>query len=478
MALVESSKDQAQSNYLKNRGNPGQWFQHKADYREPQPAPRVRPEAQEIAQKNKPTVGEVFHNYRLPPDDAPAPVRLRDEDARRIADKFNNQEDKWFDFHGNYAFRPKPRPVKVYPPSNVELMQRANQAREGDWFDHNKKPDPQAAPGPKCTSEAGREIARSMRSQADWYRHDARPTTAPSTRPSSRTRGEGAEYAERNRHGTGTDWMTRKVDPAEDGVAVYGHRCPTSSSLANYEASSKGSQMRDCFDYSRGASHQEPPVAAAKVKGDLAQEVYQRNTRGHIGVSSSAASAAEQAADARVVRKTRPEAEEFANRAKGQMSQWFNQEQNRQYSSPRPQPRVRPGPAQEAAERNRGVMDSCLGDTDYRAPPKDHKTHERALKSDVAKELAAKGRGDAAKALLGSSNMPPEPPRKSKATSGLAEEHAARNRGTASLVITGAAAPSSARAGPRVRPEAAETAQKYRGGDFFKTMQMKPPSAR
>lgn len=181
-----------------------------------------------------------------------------------------------------------------------------------------------------------------------------------------------------------------------------------------------------------------------------------------------------------VVTRTRPEGRANAEKNAGSLGPFFDQQKNRDYNSPRPQPRLPTNAAQTVADRNKGVMDGVLSKPEYKNPVFKKAVQPRGAGTSAAQEVAQRNKGSSAKDVIGTSSMKPEPPPAPRVTAG-GEQYAERNKGSVGSLFTnyGQRGPPDQAPAMRTRPGAAEAnAAKYRGSDFFKVIQQDAPTAR
>ncbi|VEL19270.1 unnamed protein product [Protopolystoma xenopodis] len=147
--LFTNPSTAARENMAKNRGQPGVWFAHLADYREPQPKPRVRlAKALSIARRNQPNRSmatlagfePISDQGKSRPESKPwcwkdweneadecwddvalTPARVRTEKAAENAKRFAEQKNTWHDFEGNLRYQPTPRQPRLGPGEEVQV---------------------------------------------------------------------------------------------------------------------------------------------------------------------------------------------------------------------------------------------------------------------------------------------------------------------------------------------------------------------
>ncbi|OON18653.1 hypothetical protein X801_05490, partial [Opisthorchis viverrini] len=186
--LTSDAFTAAMENLSKNRGSPGEWFAHKADYREPTRHPRIRPESVGIVERNQPHISMAalagfedrphskFQSYEefgiVPRDYTDQPIirRVRTFEAELIAKKSQSQSDRWHDFEGNQTYqapRPPPRigagsdgkPRGIASAESREVALRATGEAAKELLSHDKLPPEPVRSGFAAMSEEVRENA-------------------------------------------------------------------------------------------------------------------------------------------------------------------------------------------------------------------------------------------------------------------------------------------------------------------------------
>ncbi|VDL95736.1 unnamed protein product [Schistocephalus solidus] len=207
----------ARENCVKNRGEPQLWFMHKADFREGQQAPRIRPEAREIVEKNSVHVSTAClagfadrtgdSNQMQEEMASVSRRRLRTAEADTIASRLRNPQEEWFDFEGNQKLQLKPKPPRVGTSEiAAEFMRQQN--RGSDWFTPVSKPVSGRDVPRMCFRPSTAADLRA--SSSNWFAHPVQAagrggegenncSNGPLRKNLRRVREEGFEYAERNR---------------------------------------------------------------------------------------------------------------------------------------------------------------------------------------------------------------------------------------------------------------------------------------
>ncbi|KAA3682087.1 uncharacterized protein DEA37_0005997 [Paragonimus westermani] len=371
--LMSDTFSAALDNQTKNRGSPGEWFAHTADYRESPRQRRVRPEAQRIATKNQPHMSTAAlagyaERSRNKPDDEDQTewrptdfdsemcprVRLRTSEAEVIARK-SIQTDKWHDFEGNLEYAPPVRPYRLGAGEDgqgtidILHMKEINQATQKEPYG--------------CPSK-----------EAQW---------------NSRWSTKGSDVAACL--GGLTKGKLQVVDSNEDTNETLGR--------------STALRMR-----------------SAKVRGSDAEQWQTRGYQGSMALSGEIYSGLltfkSVATKPKLIGRIRPEAQEFQEKSTSG-SQLLNclriTESSRegmpddlQYNSLLPS-RLRSEEAELAMQRNRGQMDQYLGkQANSVTQPCGRKVHPRAIRSDEGYETVLKSTGANARELLTHDTLPPE----------------------------------------------------------------------
>ncbi|KAF8567439.1 hypothetical protein P879_09445 [Paragonimus westermani] len=216
--LMSDTFSAALNNQTKNRGSPGEWFAHTADYRESPRQPRVRPEAQRIATKNQPHMSTAAlagyaERSRNKPDDEDQVdwrptdfdsemcprVRLRTSEAEVIAQK-SIQTDKWHDFEGNLEYAPPVRPYRLGAGEDGQEILK-NLTKKQDWFVHNTEPVSRETVSQR--SIHSESAFRRRNEDHSWFVHNVAKSGSPvvNTAGHRRVHEDGIEIAVKHRVG-------------------------------------------------------------------------------------------------------------------------------------------------------------------------------------------------------------------------------------------------------------------------------------
>ncbi|KAL7061572.1 hypothetical protein AAHC03_0704 [Spirometra sp. Aus1] len=431
----------ARENYAKNRGEPQLWFKHKADFREGQQAPRIRPEARDIVEKNSMRVSTAClagfadrngDSNQVQGETVSMPrQRLRTAEAGIIANRLKNPQEEWFDFEGNQTLQVKSKPPRVgASEAAAEFMRQQN--RSSDWFTTIGKPvSSRDAPRMRLKSSATADLRASS---SDWFTHHAQAVggdgegkiNSPNgalRKNTRRVREEGFEYAERSR---GQENLLKTVEmPDEPRTGLY--RCPTRESRRNCCRLRGSLSMAACLQNSAVAAnrislqdaavddynHDYAPTdadgnttkMAPKVHGEEAMEWRSRGIGGSLGHRIFAGTAPRPATALRV----RPEAVEIRDRmlSGNQLARRIMQQDKDIPLSPFRRSKMISSEAQATFLRNRvGEMNELIGkDAKSTTSSYPSKVQARVVNSDAARSIQARSTGAAAQELLTHTNL-------------------------------------------------------------------------
>ena len=155
------------------------------------------------------------------------------------------------------------------------------------------------------------------------------------------------------------------------------------------------------------------------------------------------------------------EAEQNAMRGRGRLDQFFDQEVNRNYSSPRPQGRTVTSDGEKYAQTNKGCMSEFMAG--YCDPPMERKIHPRGVGGE-AMENVQNNKGGAMKNLIdnyGNLGVQDQPQPKVKGYE--AEEYAERNKGTMNKLLNTYVLTPGAPPAPKVYYEGQDIQEKSQG---------------
>nr|VZI19864.1 unnamed protein product [Spirometra erinaceieuropaei] len=417
----------ARENYAKNRGEPQLWFKHKADFREGQQAPRIRPEARDIVEKNSMRVSTAClagfadrngDSNQVQGETVSMPrQRLRTAEAGIIANRLKNPQEEWFDFEGNQTLQVKSKPPRVgASEAAAEFMRQQN--RSSDWFTTIGKPvSSRDAPRMRLKSSATADLRASS---SDWFTHHAQAVggdgegkiNSPNgalRKNTRRVREEGFEYAERSR---GQENLLKTVEmPDEPRTGLY--RCPTRESRRNCCRLRGSLSMAACLQNSAVAAnrislqdaavddynHDYAPTdadgnttkMAPKVHGEEAMEWRSRAPRPATAL------------------RVRPEAVEIRDRmlSGNQLARRIMQQDKDIPLSPFRRSKMISSEAQAIFLRNRvGEMNELIGkDAKSTTSSYPSKVQARVVNSDAARSIQARSTGAAAQELLTHTNL-------------------------------------------------------------------------
>ncbi|KAG5449198.1 hypothetical protein CSKR_104702 [Clonorchis sinensis] len=495
--LTSDAFTAAMENLSKNRGSPGEWFAHRADYREPTRHPRIRPESVGIVERNQPHISmaalagfedrpqikvESYEEFGVVPrdyTDQPIIRRVRTFEAELIARKSQSQSDRWYDFEGNQTYQPPRRPPRIGAGSDgKEIME--SMTKKADWSSQDATGNESKT---RPTQGLHAESAYRRRNEENsWFTHKSannRDLTSQNFgKAHSRVRYEGVENAEKNQ-GTADILHMVTTDPILNGVP-YG--CPTTEAQYNSRWAKMGSDMAMCLGRPPQVKDDECESSelrprASKVRGSDAEEWRDRGKRGHEFFGAQKIVESRPATASR----TRPEAQDILNKATSGAQilnclRMTNTSRVGMSDSPEPPviPRIRSEEAEQAMMRNRGQMSQYLGRGAHSVTkPCGRKIHPRGIVSAESREVALRATGEAAKELLSHDKLPPEPVRSGFAPmSEEVRENAHRNQKgliggllggnsdeLSSIALVGVEAP----APRRLHYEAVEYALKSRG---------------
>ena len=160
-------------------------------YYTPRPGARTRPEAQEIATRNRGTKPDWFqHEPNRPAENTPPKTRLKSQDALHNKERVKGPADeKWFKVEDNRQyFSPRPKSRLQTPAAEKYKLKTVGAAV--NWFKHDDNKNyhsPRNEPKKRMPQYTGAEDRSHLRnSAATWFRHNGgsstpRPVTAPKT---------------------------------------------------------------------------------------------------------------------------------------------------------------------------------------------------------------------------------------------------------------------------------------------------------
>ncbi|VDK75909.1 unnamed protein product [Dibothriocephalus latus] len=384
----------ARENCTKNRGEPQLWFMHKADFREGQHAPRIRPEAKEIVEKNSVHVSTAClagfadrngDSNKVQDEVASAShQRLRTAEANTIASKIRNPQEEWFDFEGNQKLQLKPKPPRVGASKiAAEFMRQQN--RGSDWFTPINKPisirgvlrmrsksstaaDLRASSASNCLAHPSQAASTCMEGENNLPNGALRKNMR-------RVREEGLEYAERNRN---NNLVSARTSPQDD-------------------ASDDGSP-----DYAPTAAYGGAVKSVPKVHGEEAREWRNRGIGGSMGQGIFAGTA--KIPRPATALRVRPEAMEIRERmvSGNQLARRITQQDGDIPLSPFRRSKMISNEAEAAFLRDRvGRMNELIGKNAKSTTfPYPSKVQARVVNSDAARGIQARSTGAAAQELL------------------------------------------------------------------------------
>lgn len=462
---------------------------------------RTRPEAEENAMKLRATNDWFRHdgkNVEAPPA---GHVRLASKQAHEIAAKYKGESDAWYPTNGqngnahqngNCTTPPKSRTHSA----EAQHIREKVAGTEEDWYKHEENQN-YVSPQPKSrlTSQVARSLKDSMvRDSADWYTHEGhgtppaqtgsakkgkprtptpqasenahrlRPTGLPiwanyspdkdgvdgsPVRPASRLKTPDAQEYQKRAKGSAADWFSHSsaVDPN-----------PLSPRLATPEAAENASKQRtkvEWFNHDANKNYVEP-VKGQRCTSAAAKESREKQ-RGQLGSHFHQNSNGNDVSPPH--HRIKPEAEDYAKKSvQGMMQKFMDQSANQNYQSPRPGPRVRPE-GEGFAEKNKGVMDNCMGGG-YLDAPLPH--NQRRVRPE-AEDIANRNKGTADRVMNG--QVPPSARPVSRVRP-EAQANANRNNSSSlsQMMSSYGQLEISGRPAPRVgSTEAQQNAQKYRG---------------
>ena len=434
------TKPEAEEFATKNRGT-NDWFRHDGKNVDSPPTvvPKVPTEvAKEAAAKNKGEPGEWFKHDEggnpttvngqaevgKPKTNKVKGPRCRGEDALKIHDKVYGKEETWYKFEENQNYV-EPRPKSRLGTAGAEDS-KAKTAGKGDesrWYKHEHKNDNYTPPAPKSRtpSKQGTEIKQRMEAKGtpDWFVYEHKKQngapngdTPAAMRPNRLMSPDAEEYLERNKKGSASDWFSHEHKNGDIKSPEYcaSPRLRTPEGQAN--ARKFVGESGDWFNhdanryYTNPATPERCPSAAAKLSkkqnsGSQMQSLLMSPTNGVANGHDTT--------DGRI----KPEAKAYAQKSvQGMMAKLLDQEGNKDYSSPRSGPRIKPEAAANAA-KNRGMMqDSMEG---YLDTPR--KRGVRRVKPE-AEGVAHKNKGSMDQLIGNYGNLTPSARTNSKAVHG------------------------------------------------------------
>ncbi|KAL3315584.1 hypothetical protein Ciccas_005781 [Cichlidogyrus casuarinus] len=238
------------------------WFTHKpADGRDTRPVSRARMSDREIRAKN------------LDEADVPIPVRLRTEEALKIALHSRSQKtESWHDYENNKNYYSARRPPRMGPnEAGREIAQKYLKSK--DILSNSSKGDFETD-----DMRVARRPQTANCSASDWFYHDQNNTdTDPQQRP--KVFHEGLEYALRNRGEQ--DLLIHDARPGTSGE-VRPYACPSAESRENAHQSTCGENMAQVLGTVIPDSPPPATMGGATVKGAEGEYYRTRDREGFL----------------------------------------------------------------------------------------------------------------------------------------------------------------------------------------------------
>ncbi|KAM3179613.1 hypothetical protein ACTXT7_000200 [Hymenolepis weldensis] len=396
----DGSKFAARLNAIRGKSDSEQWFSHEVSATEgTKPHSRIRPEASEIVAKNRRPAGSMALIAGFSDDLNEAYTssigrRLRSAEAKAIAQNMTRSTDNWSDFEGNLAAGSIKQPHRFGASIEAKEIMEA-QTHKCDWFTHDgKSADIRLRPSRPATAQA-------RTSNCDWFSHDSTNQSGGNIRRSfRRVRGDGMEYAIRNRGHK--DLLTASP---EDSVLPH-YRCPTKESQDYCRHNIESSSVAECMKSLTLSEKPKPEVRAAKVRSadfSIWDSKVNTSTNGH---NNS-------------IFPKEPEIAAFIQThpkevLKTQMARCIAQMDKDAPPTPRRHMLHVSEEAKSTYHKNRnGQMADLIGNransTTYNYPPK---IQTKSVNSEEAISNQAKSRGTAVRTLLTHTDLRETPPRR------------------------------------------------------------------
>lgn len=248
-------------------------------------------------------------------------------------------------------------------------------------------------------------------------------TPSPTPPPHPRLRPEASQYATKNKNET-EDWFHH------DNNMKYEQPRPQERIVSN-----------------------EARINADKNKGHM-EGIFNRNNSANIQNGTNDI-------PVHIRNGGNSEAEQNAMRGRGRLDQFFDQQGNSNYSSPRPQGRAVTSEGEKIAQINKGCMSEFM--QGYANPPVERKIHPRGVKSEAA-EISENNKGGAMRKLIEDyGNVSVRDQSHTKVIGYEAEENAERNKGTVNKLLNTYNLPPDTPPVPKVYYGGQEVQEKYQG---------------
>lgn len=440
------TKPEAEEFATKNRGT-NDWFRH--DGKNVEAPPTVVPKqptevAKEAAAKNKGQAGDWYQHDEGPKPNGAVEIgkpkvnkvkgpRCRGEDALKIHDKVYGKEEAWYKFEENQNYT-EPRPKSRLATAGGEEC-KAKIAGKGDeisWYMHEHKNDNYTPPAPKTRtpSKQGTEIKQKMQGKGtpDWYAYEHKKQngainsdTPAAMRPNRLMSPDAEEYLDRNKKGSASDWFAHehKNGDIKSPEFCVSPRLRTPEGQAN--ARKFVGESGEWFNHEVNRNYT-APAKPDRCPSAAAKQSRQQNSGSQMQSLMSPTNGVANGHDP-FDGRIKPEAQAYAQKSvQGMMSKLLDQEANRDYSSPRGGPRIKPEAAANAA-KNRGIIqDNMEG---YLDTPRKHGV--RRVKTE-GEAMAHKNKGSMDQLIGNYGNLTPSARPNSKTVHGEGVQNAQRSQ--------------------------------------------------
>ncbi|KAM7541041.1 hypothetical protein Aperf_G00000035222 [Anoplocephala perfoliata] len=389
----------ARMNAVRSKSDSEQWFGHENSLPDtPKIQIRIRPDAAEIIAKNRRPAGSMgrmagFINDSYESDTTPICRRLRSAEAKAIAQRMTRSTDNWADFEGNLVTGSMKQPSHRLGANAEakEIMQSHTQ--KCDWFTHDVT---QVGADPK---PARPSTAQARTSNCDWFTHNTTNQSGVDVRRSlRRVRGEGKEYAMRNR---GCKDLLSTVSSENLTLPLY--HCPTKESQNYCRQNKESSSVAECM---KNPTPIETPSRPVKTKSaEFSNWAGNSKTTSYDHSSLIFPKETESAVPVQTHIKEVP---------KSQVGRCITQTDKDVPPTPRRRGLHVSDEARPTYDKNRnGQMADLIGNgassTTLLYPGK---TQAKAVKTEEAKSNQEKARGNAVRTLLTHTDLRETPPRR------------------------------------------------------------------
>lgn len=451
------TKPEAEDYAYKNRQT-NDWFRHDGKNAELDPKPRPKTGfnklAVEIAEKGRGSAADWFEHTSKPVKEN-VPVRCPTQSARGNHDKIYGRDEPWYKHDENrYYNMPLAKP-RLTEKAGFEIKEKHTSGESMAWYKGKDKiADPIVERNGPLPYAKENKVKLHPAEKADWYEHHSEIIDDPN-KPNPRIKtAEADEYYQRNKNGNASEWFGHTT-VADEEPMVCGYRV---GSAAGMELAEQQSKLSDKWFTHEDSADYEGPELHVRCATRSAREIHQNSQGQKMKLLFNQAENNDYSSPRRGVRSNKYGAEDFARKSvAGLVNKILNQAENQGYETNRPVARVKPE-AQEIAQKHKGNVNDCF--TGYpnpplqkpraRAPPPEKEgtgaldmsrliveygklplsDRKQARVKPEAAEYADRNRGTVHQTLDNYGKHPPDNQPMPRLKSENAQEYALRNRGT------------------------------------------------